>query len=745
MAPKKKEEFAPMVNWVYDVVLWSFSVLVDLFFREVHPRGAFRIPKRGPIIFVAAPHANQFVDPLILMRAVRLESRRRIAFLVAEKSMRRKFIGWLSRCVGAVPVSRSQDLAKAGQGRIYLPDAEGQPLKIRGVGTKFTTEVTPGGSLTLPSVPGQAGASTDVAEILSDTEIILKKPFKGDVALRQLQQESDEGKGTKYKVAPKVDQTEVYDAVFHRLNSGGCVGIFPEGGSHDRTELLPLKAGVAIMALGALSANPNCGLKIVPTGMNYFHAHKFRSRAVIEFGAPIDVPKELVEQYSRGEKREAVRALLEMIYNGLVSVTVPSPDYDTLMAIQAARRLYKPTNKKLPLPMVVELNRRLVTGYTHYKDDPRIIHLRESVTEYNRQLRLLGLRDHQVEYAKFSVFRVVFTLIYRIGKLVVLALGALPGFILFGPVFIATKIISRRKAVEALKASTVKVQGKDVMASWKLLVALAFAPVLYNFYVVILCYWTYSHRVFGLMPDWVPIIFVAIFGWILFPTITFAALRFGEIGMDIFKSLRPLVLSLNPTSANTIVKLRQRRAKLSIEVTDLINTLGPELFPDFNSARIVEDPFHKDSNIPPITIGRRDSEVSSDGFSPVSEHGQSSGFGWSGNNLPRNESFANLGSIGLFASRPASRARSRSNSGGFPIKAFSQVDESAGQAEFEEVSRRISTAMAERRRERSRRRSGSRGWIVEGEGEGEEEEEVMEMESTSASEEEAAAEGKKSI
>lgn len=85
------------------------------------------------------------------------------------------------------------------------------------------------------------------------------------------------------------------------------------------------------MALGALSANPNCGLKIVPTGMNYFHAHKFRSRAVIEFGTPLEVPKELVDEYSKGDKREAVRALLEMIYNGLVSVTVPSPDYDTLM------------------------------------------------------------------------------------------------------------------------------------------------------------------------------------------------------------------------------------------------------------------------------------------------------------------------------------------------------------------------------------------------------------------------------
>lgn len=392
--------------------------------------------------------------------------------------------------------------------------------------------------------------------------------------------------------------------------------------------------------------------------------------------------------------------------------------------------------------MVVELNRRLVTGYIHYKDDPRIIHLRDSVTQYNRQLRLLGLRDHQVEYAKFSAFRVVFTLIYRIGKLGLLALGALPGFIMFGPVFVATKIISRKKAAEALKASTVKVQGKDVMATWKLLVALAFAPVLYNFYVFLLCWWAYRHRVFGLLPDWMPIIGVAVIGWILFPTTTFAALRFGEIGMDIFKSLRPLVLSLNPTSANTILKLRERRAKLSVEVTDSINTLGPELFPDFSSARIIAGPFTKGNDLPPISVsnqGRRDSEVSSDGFSPVSEHIPATNFGlggWSGNNLPRNESFGNLGNIGLFASRPASRARSRSNSGGFPIKALSQVD-GAGSAGFEEVSRRISSAMAERRREKSRRRSGSQGWA----GTGEEEEEAVEL----SSDEEEAAEGKKIV
>jgi glycerol-3-phosphate O-acyltransferase/dihydroxyacetone phosphate acyltransferase len=50
-----------------------------------------------------------------------------------------------------------------------------------------------------------------------------------------------EFQGTPFRVAPKVDQTKVYDAVFEKLSSGGCIGIFPEGGSHDRTELLPLK------------------------------------------------------------------------------------------------------------------------------------------------------------------------------------------------------------------------------------------------------------------------------------------------------------------------------------------------------------------------------------------------------------------------------------------------------------------------------------------------------------------------
>ena len=280
------------------------------------------------------------------MRVIKTEAGRRIAWLIAEKSMKRKFIGGIAKAAGAVPVGRALDSTTPGTGKIYLPDLKNDPTLVRGFGTQFEKECQIGGLLVLPTVNGIA-ANSEISEIHGNEEIKLKKEFKGDTALEQLtgkakvngearkEETSDVQKqtsqGTSYKTAPKIDQSFVYDAVFERLQSGGCVGIFPEGGSHDRTELLPLKAGVAIMALGSLAANPDSGLKIVPCGMNYFHAHKFRSRAVVEFGPPVDVPSELVELYKSGERREATRQLLEIVYQALVAVTVTSPDYDTLM------------------------------------------------------------------------------------------------------------------------------------------------------------------------------------------------------------------------------------------------------------------------------------------------------------------------------------------------------------------------------------------------------------------------------
>lgn len=596
----------------------------------------------------------------------------------------------------------------------------------------------------LPSAKGQASSSVDIAEIHGPEEIRIKRPFKARLPLFQLtgRDDIDEAgnfadkdhtgvkagyQGTKYKLAPHIDQTKVYEAVFDRLRSGGCVGIFPEGGSHDRTGLLPLKAGVAIMALGALTDSPDTDLKVVPVGMNYFHAHKFRSRAVVEFGQPIQVPTELVDMYKHGQRREAIGQLLDSVYQGLAAVTVQTPDYDTLMLIQAARRLYKPTGKRLPLPYVVELNRRLAMGYERYKEDPRIVELSQAVKEYNKQLRYLNLRDHQVQYARMPIHTVVLTTIFRVLKLVVLLVGTLPGLMLFTPVFVLTKYISIRKAREALAGSSVKIQGRDVMATWKIMTALFFAPILYNTYICIFVWRVYSDRLWGYwdyVPRWIPLWTAFPIGWVLFPLITFAALRLGEVGMDIFKSLRPLVMCINPASSFNLQHLRDRRADLSERVTQVINELGPEMFPDFDKTRIVPDPSREDGR--PRTPGkpahkRRDSDMSSTGGAegesptqPLARRDTTS----SSRGLPKNESYSNIGKVGIFSTRPPSRSRSRSSSSGgafgssgFPISAFTTLDSKEG---LDEVARKIRQEMRERGEIRRRKSEGKKAFELQG-------------------------------
>ncbi len=83
----------------FDLAILFWRLIINLFFRSIQPRGAWRIPKQGdgPVIFVGAPHHNQFLDPLLLASEARRASGRRVAFLTAEKSLKRRFVGAAAR------------------------------------------------------------------------------------------------------------------------------------------------------------------------------------------------------------------------------------------------------------------------------------------------------------------------------------------------------------------------------------------------------------------------------------------------------------------------------------------------------------------------------------------------------------------------------------------------------------------------------------------------------------------------
>lgn len=56
---------------------------------------------------------------------------------------------------------------------------------------------------------------------------------------------------------------------------------------------------------------------------------------------------------------------------------------------------------------------------------------------------------------------------------------------------------------------------------------------------------------------------------------------------DLRRSLRPLILALIPGRQKELNKLKDMRAKLSNELMDVINSFGPNLYPDFDQAKLV--------------------------------------------------------------------------------------------------------------------------------------------------------------
>lgn len=167
------------------------------------------------------------------------ECQRQVSFLIAEKSMHQKGIGFFARLIHAskitascspceqfahqplVPIVRAQDRAVKGQGTITITN-DGY---VHGTGTTFTQQLQPGDSI-------MVGKSATYKIRLIHSDKLLEITMRDDIPAVE---------NTQYKCMPHIDQDAVYKHVHDELHNGRCITIFPEGGSHDRAEMLPLK------------------------------------------------------------------------------------------------------------------------------------------------------------------------------------------------------------------------------------------------------------------------------------------------------------------------------------------------------------------------------------------------------------------------------------------------------------------------------------------------------------------------
>lgn len=555
-------------NLLYSFVKVYFHSILSIFFRSVEIIGRENIPRYGPVIFTVN-HANQFADAVM----VATTCQRPVSYLMAEASWKRRVIGDMAWAMGVVPVRRAQDNAVQGSGTVRIVEAEDQDLfLVTGEGTKFTTEFKPSDKLR----PPRTAFALKVKEIKSDSSMVVDgKGRPDDFPITK--------DAVTYDILKHTPLTEVFAKVVERLAGGGAVGIFPEGGSHDRTELLPLKIGISLIAYSALEKN-DISVPIVPVGLSYFRAHRWRGRAVVEYGRPIFIDPSTLGDFSAGgdARRKVCSNLLEEVELSMRSVLVSAPDYETLELIHTARRLYQ-RKQQLDTSEKQDLSRRFAEGYKRLLlkgvPGPEWQALQARLSDYRNELKDLGLKDYQVlglleerldqtpssmEEVDGDNVLMSLQLAYNIfHKLILIAVSAIPVVFLNLPIGVLAGWYAERRRVKALKKSKVKIKAYDVMLTEKVVFCTVMVPTLWMLYGLLL-----STRLEGAT---VSLIMLSM------PAFAYIGIVVVESGIIDWKDLRPHFMRISPSSRQRLAKLPLVRKQLQDDLRAFIRTLGPEL------------------------------------------------------------------------------------------------------------------------------------------------------------------------
>jgi glycerol-3-phosphate O-acyltransferase/dihydroxyacetone phosphate acyltransferase len=218
---------------------------------------------------------------------------------MAENSWKRPIIGHLAWALDVVPVKRAQDEAKPGTGKVTMhrSSADASEIEVKGTDSLFVKELAAGDKIRLAGTAAGLkvkGIENEKTLTLEGEDIPTDFSFPSDTPVA-------------FDILKRTDTKIVFEKVLDKLADGGACGIFPEGGSHDRTDLLPLKVGVALVAYSALEKD-GLSIPIVPVGLNYFNAHRWRGRAVVEYGQPIFVDPATLKDYQAGGSQVRILA-----------------------------------------------------------------------------------------------------------------------------------------------------------------------------------------------------------------------------------------------------------------------------------------------------------------------------------------------------------------------------------------------------------------------------------------------------
>lgn len=272
-------------------------------------------------------------------------------------------------------------------------------------------------------------------------DVLFKGPLKpflwllGSVPVKRRQDQVEGAKeDAPVEGAPeRVDNSAAFDELFKILGQGEAFGIFPEGISHTRPELAPLKTGAARIAIGA--TQQGIPVRVVPVGLHYRRRDRMRSRVLVQYGQPVVVDDALMAK-AAADGQTAARELTASIGMALRAQTINTADFDTLRVLDGVRRLYKPEGVTLSLAQQAELMRRFIEHWERLQLVPEIKQYYSDVESYQLSLRALGLTDKDLRGDPLSLFARIEHIARHVLFALVLVPAAIPGIVVHLPVLI---------------------------------------------------------------------------------------------------------------------------------------------------------------------------------------------------------------------------------------------------------------------------------------------------------------------
>lgn len=274
------------------------------------------------------------------------------------------------------------------------------------------------------------------------------------------------------------------------LKHGGTLALFPEGVSHSDTKLKPLKTGTARIALGAAAelgdATGGEALQIVPAALYYTAKDRFRSSALLAFGAPIPVEQVALDE-AHEPPRPAVRALTEKIDASLHALALEADDARMLALAAAAERIFVGASAGSTGPTLHDelvRRRRLVDGYRRLRarDPGRLAKLEDRVAKLELAMRDAGVEPEALgPVESYEPARVTLRALTRLGVIGFALPLAIVGVLIHLPAYRLVGAAARRYSNEPDITSTVKMLAAFVVfpVTWALValgVTLAFGP-----------------------------------------------------------------------------------------------------------------------------------------------------------------------------------------------------------------------------------------------------------------------------